>query len=270
MGRVVIHGRFAAAPEWLVKGGFNLRSIQVWLILYLEAFNEGTNSLAITHEEIADVARCSVSSVQRALKELEEFGALEVVNVNSWRGQRANEYHLTTVPGVFDLTEPGWSSVTDRVQSSVTDPSLKESKRTYARDLVFEALCEESGVDWNHSNDLELGPIRKAGKMLRGMNPVPTPEEVHGRAAKYKSEWSHLTFTAMGLVKNWSQFAPTPATPVVVKEPKMPIAPDTAQLAYNLADNGDPWVHPRTGIRYPASEHPKHFFEIDGSDLVIE
>lgn len=242
---------FAAVPRWILEHPtLSDRAVRVWARLYFRAFQNRSESLPMSYEEIGEWLGFSASTAQRTINELCEAEALRRNPVSTKHGTQANEYQVIynefDQPGLVTSDQPqGYSNLTK------PSSSLKEKKTTVAkprkRDLIFEALCEVSGIDWTNSNPLELGPINKAAGAIRKMDPIPTPEEIHNRAAQYKRDWKNLTFSAIALVQNWSKFgvvesSTTPATRVA--DPAL-IA--SAWEIYDANENAR-WTDPYDGI----------------------
>ena len=202
---------------------------------------DGTNAWP-SHSTIARKANMSVPGVKDAIKKLVAMGEL---HVEIQRGgtpemsdpSRPNRYTVKTrwgsvdrgVPsipgggvrdiggGVFPAEEGGCSGHTQTIQEpSINHPKTVAAKPRAPRkqDPIFEALCEECGIDWKQSNPGELGKINKAAGWLRKMDPIPTPEEIHRRSDNYRVIWEDLDFSPTALVTNWSKFGEsTPETP---------------------------------------------------------
>jgi hypothetical protein len=149
---------FGTFPEWVLDAEVSDRAFRVWCCL--DRYRRGADSIEVKQQEIADRLHCSLSSVERAIRELRAIHAIDVVsNVDGLRGQRESTYFLWPCGDVScdgavtsPVTDPATSPVTDSATSPVTDPSsLLESKR-----------------------DREKSPARSQanGAPLKGIHPV--------------------------------------------------------------------------------------------------
>lgn len=81
-------------------------------------------------------------------------------------------------------------------------------KATRQKDLVFEAVCEVLGIDWQHDLSPDgsgRGSINKAVQDLKAAN--ATPDEIRKRAKEWPSQFS-VTLTAPALAKHWASLKP--------------------------------------------------------------
>lgn len=240
--------------------------------------NEGNDHLLWANQEtIAVKAKCSTRTVRSAVKQMVDDGYLEIVETGV--GKKHPVYRLldgnrkSATDEIGNLRQANRKSATD---SAPYTNCIKESKKNHVdakrRDLIFETLCEVAGIDWTENNDFELGPVRKMTKILKEMDPAPTPDEIMIRADLYKTRWPDLTFTVTGLLKNWSQFNPDVQPALAEKDWTNDWNALTwdyrllTQSVYNklvadFEENGV-WYHPfREGFTdYPQPQHPSVAF----------
>jgi DNA-binding transcriptional MocR family regulator len=88
--------RFAILPEWLLDAEVSDRAIRLYAILARYANTEGTAYPSRT--TLAERMRCSVDTVDRAMKELVTTGAVEVEAAYTESGDRdVNRYTVLVV-----------------------------------------------------------------------------------------------------------------------------------------------------------------------------
>ena len=89
--------------------------------------------------------------------------------------------------------------------------------------LVFEALCEEQGINYKHVNDGERGKINKATKLIKesirlkwecdkdefkrlyAEREERVVQEIHTRAERYRAIMPGAMFTAKALADHWQE-----------------------------------------------------------------
>lgn len=165
-------------------------------------------------------------SVSRAIKMLINKGLVSTLKV---AGRGSLLYTLNVEKGVTqDDTPPPVTqddTVTDDdrgVSPTMTPPvtqddteglmegtskkeTLAPATRTRKRDLLFEALVEETGLRLDSLTKSERGRVNKAAKELREVG--ATPDDVRDRAKLYKLKYPNVAITATALAGNWGQLA---------------------------------------------------------------
>lgn len=71
------------------------------------------------------------------------------------------------------------------------------------RDEVWDAVIEACGLDPTELTKQGRGAANNAVRQLRDV--AATPEEIHRRAARHRTQWSGATLTPSSLAKNWAQ-----------------------------------------------------------------
>ena len=86
------------------------------------------------------------------------------------------------------------------------EPVAKERPR----DLIFEALCEATGVEAKSLTKSGRGSLNVALRDIRAASPDVTPDEVKKRAGRYSRKFSGAALTAPALAKHWASLGPPP------------------------------------------------------------
>lgn len=79
--------------------------------------------------------------------------------------------------------------------------------KTARTDLLFEALCQVTGIDWTELTATGRGPINRALGDLRKVD--ATPDQIRVRAVNYALRFEAQP-TPMALAKHWAQCANAP------------------------------------------------------------
>ncbi len=78
------------------------------------------------------------------------------------------------------------------------------------RDLIFEALCEATGVEAKSLTKPGRGALNAALRDIRAASPDVTPQEVKRRAERYARKFSGAALTAPALAKHWASLGAAP------------------------------------------------------------
>jgi hypothetical protein len=78
------------------------------------------------------------------------------------------------------------------------------------RDLIFEALCEATGVEAKSLTKPGRGALNVALRDIRAASPDVTPQEVKRRAERYALKFSGAALTAPALAKHWASLGAAP------------------------------------------------------------
>lgn len=192
--------RFAQIPEWILFSP-NLSDRAVRLYSILTRIGNGSDTREVKRSTLAQRLRCSESSIDRALRELVEDGAVwtEPCFANGHRSNTAyflawdqpeqSSASLVTrskrVTGddtrLREENQPGEELTTG--EPVVISPERPRSPLQIEHQLLFEALCEATQVCIQ-----ELTPVR--GKTLNGMTKTlrqrgADPPEVLRRAQNH-------------------------------------------------------------------------------------
>lgn len=217
---------FAMIPEWLLDADVSAQAIRLYCVL-----NRYANEKRMAHpsrKALSDRMGCTVKTVDRALKELVAVGALRINARFDEAGDRtSNGYQLmvnkslgsdTDVPTCRDkdVATGGDTGVAGKQSQVETEPN--ESEKTLAprreRDLLFEAVAEVCGLDWqNGLTTPARGALNAAVAHLRAIH--ASPADVRHRARNYAAIFPGATLTANALAKHWPQLgrARTPDRP---------------------------------------------------------
>lgn len=194
--------KFNIVARWIIESKISDKSKVVYVVLCGFADSEG--KCYPSRSTIANRAGCSVKSVDRAIKELEQIKAIKVYREKKADGSNAvNKYFLNRFEGrVIEVARGSDADVT-RV-APVKSPKENHIKNTNRRrDLIFEELANNCGIDWNKAPKNELGRLQKATKQLKEVD--ATPEEVRAVAEWYKKNWKDIEITPTALVSNWTK-----------------------------------------------------------------
>ena len=71
-------GRYGITPEWLLDSDISDRAIRLFAVLAAKYINRDTDKAFPARSLLASDLRCSTDSIDRAIKELETIGAVEV------------------------------------------------------------------------------------------------------------------------------------------------------------------------------------------------
>jgi DNA-binding MarR family transcriptional regulator len=94
--KVTSESRFAVVPEFVITADITAQAVRVYAMLARRANDEGATYPS--HKSLADDTRCSVPTVKRAIRELEQIGALERLVRPADGRQTSNDYHLFVTP----------------------------------------------------------------------------------------------------------------------------------------------------------------------------
>ena len=86
------------------------------------------------------------------------------------------------------------------------EPVAKERPR----DLIFEALCEATGVEAKSLTKSGRGSLNVALRDIRAASPDVTPQELKQRAERYQRKFSGAALTATALAKHWASLGKAP------------------------------------------------------------
>lgn len=118
----------------------------------------------------------------------------------------------TTTHGVTTGAPPGDPAPVLVVGSGRGTGNGKGKNQTLAptsspreRDLLFEALCEATGLDYHELTKSERDGVNQALKQIRDVN--ATPEQVFTRAENYPTHFATAALTASALARHWAQCA---------------------------------------------------------------
>jgi hypothetical protein len=119
--------RFSIVPEWVLDAGLTDRAIRIYALISRYADNDTLQAFP-SRETLAERAGCSVKSVDRAIRQLVEAGALKKSHRMNGDAYTSNLYTVKRIPppGVRFLTtvgtpqSPGGDTGDARVGTPVT------------------------------------------------------------------------------------------------------------------------------------------------------
>jgi len=205
--------RFAIVPEWILDAPVSDRAVRLYGLLARYADRNGAAFPA--RSTLAQRLRCTVRSVDRALTELVDAGAVQ----RSWRfvngRQTSSRYLLRPVTGATALSRGGDTAVAPGGDTGVAQNESQRNEnhqeqaaapRPRPRDDLFEALARAGGHQLERLTRAERGRINAAAKQLRELN--VTPAEVDAAVRAWAKRYPGATVTPMALVHHWSELQP--------------------------------------------------------------
>jgi hypothetical protein len=208
MDKLDIDNKFIIIPEWILLSNISDKAKVLYGNLWKYA-DRDTNKCFPSRATLAKNMNCYKSSIDRVLKELIDIKAVSVQNrpPKDNGANQSNLYTLRTISPVFiDKDTP---SSTDKDTPVVLDNDLTITNRTKTnitkvrkRDLIFEEICNQCGIDWTKATRGELGRVQKATKELKEIN--ATVEEIKKVSIWYKTNWKNIDITPNGIANNFS------------------------------------------------------------------
>jgi hypothetical protein len=193
--------KFNIVARWVIESKISDKSKVIYVVLCGFADSEG--KCYPSRSTIANRAGCSVKSVDRAIKELEELKAIKVYREKKADGSNAvNKYFLNRFEGrVIEVARGSDADVT-RVapEKSPKENHIKNTNRR--RDYVFEELAKSCQIDWTKATKNELGRLQKATKQLKEIS--AEPNDIKRVADWYKKNWKDIEITPTAIVSNYS------------------------------------------------------------------
>ena len=211
--------RWAQVPEWVIVAPISDRAVRLYGLLARRA-NSDSQAFP-SRRYLATNMHCSSKSVDRAMDELLEIGAVtkerqfqdsrQTVNLytlRAMRGTRVSRGGDTGDEGEGDTgVAQNESHKNESHRSSLAAPPQKSSTK---KDELFEAVARACSIDWRNLTPSGRGPLNKAVKELRDIG--VTADQVGGRAAAYKKQYPDAALTPMALTKHWAALAPQTKT----------------------------------------------------------
>lgn len=214
-------GPFSIVPHWLVLAPVSDRAVRLYALLARYADN-ATDQCWPARQTLADaMGGCSLDSVDRAVRELVQLGALDRQRRSQGpEGRASNLYTLRRVPptGVSSTAAANPTQVSstgaaqvDRTTAALTRPSELDPTRAREgrpRDKVWDAVAEVWGA-----------PATKAEQSLRGQvvrdlrrEGLVDPVQLVERGRRARQRWEESTPRV--LLTRWSDLAPEATTNV--------------------------------------------------------
>lgn len=144
--------------------------------------------------------------------ELEESRAKEADRKRVARGQKGTKAASENVQPDKNRVRASESNSESDLQSESESlaPTKSSTPSVRTRDVIFEALAEACGIDWNRISGSERGALNKAAAELRPLE--ATPAEIHQRAKNYRSHFEAAALTPSALARHWGKCEHPPRT----------------------------------------------------------
>ena len=130
--------------------------------------------------------------------------------------QSLSEIQSKAIGKAIDTFPVGYQSLQEKEQDKEQDKDKEQDRgervgtKERPRDLIFEALCEATGVDAKSLTKPGRGALNAALRDIRAASPDVTPDEVKKRAGRYSRKFSGAALTAPALAKHWASLGPPP------------------------------------------------------------
>lgn len=224
--------RFAVVPEWVL---FSVSGNAVKVYGLIDRHADGNGHAFPSLKRLSDLADVSRDTIKRAIKELEDVGAL--VREQRRRGdgsQTSNAYWLrrdpealsahrgegTGAPGGEGKDAPGVVLNESQIErESETDVSEQEGsdrapRKARARDIVFDSIALACGVSLDSLTPKAGQTVGRAAAEIKAahaeqpsLTPQDLADEVRKRAAKYRRDHPTWDLTPDALAKWWPTLA---------------------------------------------------------------
>lgn len=121
-------GPFAIVPEWLLNSVSGFITLKVWFVI--ARYSNVDDVAWPSQETIATRIGCDVSSVKRAIRELEALGAIEVSpRIVSGKGKQGNLYKVKYSQSGMDETMAAQSGMDEPWGGGMDETSLNKDER---------------------------------------------------------------------------------------------------------------------------------------------
>ena len=160
--------RFSIVPEWVLDADISDKAVRLYTILARYADNETLQAFP-SRETLAERARCHVKSIDRAIQELAELGAIVKTHRKAGNGFQSNVYTLLRVGTQMS---PGRDTGDEGVGTPVSPPrdtSVSLTRTTELEPEELEPLNNQTSVIksfdefWEvYPKHLQKGEARKA------------------------------------------------------------------------------------------------------------
>jgi len=206
---------WAQVPEWVIVSPASDRAVRLYALLARRA--NSSNEAFPSRGYLAEAMGCSRKSVDRALDELLELGAVTKQSQFVENRQTVNLYTVRAMAGTPVTREgdkgvaPGGDTGVPQKQSHKNESHKKPlaatppESTTRKKDRLFEAVAKECGINLTGMTRSARGQLNKAVKELREID--ATEEQVAAKAKAYRQQYPNATLTPTALVKHWSSFA---------------------------------------------------------------
>ena len=201
---------WAQVPEWVLAAPISDRAVRLYGLLARRANSD--SQCFPSRRLLADQMRCSVSSVDRALEELVDAGAISRKAQFVDNRQTVNLYTLlamsSPVTAPLVTAEEGGVVTGDAQNESHRNEShtLAATPRERKPDLLFEAVAKAAGRDIRRLTKTERGKLNRATADIRAAG--GTPDDVRVAANAWPRRFPQAQLTEMALAAHWSSLLP--------------------------------------------------------------
>ncbi len=212
MSNLSVDNKFIIIPEWILLANISDKAKVLYGALWKYA-DRNSNKCFPSRKTLSKDLNCHPSSVDRCLKELVNINAIEITKrpPKENGANQSNLYLLKTAPISTDNDTP--VSVDNDTSISLTDDltitkvtktniTSGSQSKTRKKDLIFEELCIQTGIDWKKAPRNELGRVQVATKQLKEIN--ASVDEIKKVATWYKTNWKDIDITPTAIVSNFS------------------------------------------------------------------
>jgi hypothetical protein len=204
---------WAAVPEWVLTSPISDRAVRLYGLLVRRA--NADDQCFPSRRLLAKQMSCSVASVDRALAELVDAGAIRREHQFIDGRQTVNLYTILATPAAPVMRggrtgEEGEGCTGDAQNESHRNDShtLATASRKRQPDLLFEALAEACRIPIDRLTATQRGRLNKAVKELREIE--ATPDLIADAAKRYRTMYPDATLTPQALTGNWANLRPAP------------------------------------------------------------
>lgn len=220
MDELNVDNKFIIIPEWILLSNISDKAKVLYGALWKYA-DRNSNKCFPSRKTLSKDLNCHPSSVDRCLKELVKINAIKIENrpPKENGANQSNLYTLITIPVSADKDTPISTSNDTPISDSTNTPVSLDNdltitkvtktnitkgshKKVRKRDLIFEELCIQCGIDWKNSPRNELGRVQKATKQLKEIE--ATVDDIKKVATWYKTNWKDIDITPTAIVSNYS------------------------------------------------------------------
>ena len=203
-------GPFALIPAWVLDSGISSKAVHLYAVLARHA-DADTHTAFPSRARLAQRMHCSLPTVDAAVKELVEAGALAVERRKNGKENLSNLWTIVLVRPGQESLPPSQKNDTRGSQKNRTENEnhleqeppndSSERKRSAAqqeRDRIWDALEVCFGKASTPSEESRRGKV--VSELVKA---GATPPAVIGAHAEAKRRaWSN--FSEMALVRNWT------------------------------------------------------------------
>jgi len=187
---------FAIVPEWVLDAPITAQAVRLYAVL--KRYADKTDGTCYpSHKTIAKRMGVSISTVKRAMEELQTISAVTIEpRYNNATGeQTSNLYTVINVPKfIYDV--PSFTS--EQAGSSSMDYKPKSYNHSkYAEQ--YSALVE---AFYKPSTKSEISGFNKCAKELALAG--ATYDDIINRVVAYRTDWSSIACTPYAIIKHWT------------------------------------------------------------------